>query len=74
MRKHLEGEVLLRVRVGTDGLPLAVEIARSSGHRVLDDAARRTVLAQWRFRPAMRDGLAVQAVGLVPIVFRLSRG
>lgn len=71
LQSRAEGTVLLRVRVGRDGLPQSVEIARSSGHAALDDAARRQVLRHWRFQPAMRDGLAVEAVGMVPIAFRL---
>jgi len=71
LKSRAEGTVLLRVRVGTDGLPVSVAIARSSGHPALDDAARRQVLRHWRFQPALRDGVAVEAVGLVPIAFRL---
>lgn len=74
LRQRAEGVVLLRVRVGRDGLPLAVEVARGSGHAVLDDAARRQVLRHWRFRPALREGRAVEAVGLVPVAFRLAEG
>jgi protein TonB len=33
--------------------------------------AREQVLAHWRFRPAMHGGRAVQAIGLVPVNFRL---
>lgn len=71
LRQRAEGVVLLRVRVGSDGLPLAVDLARSSGHPALDDAARRQVLRHWRFQPAIRDGRAVEAIGLVPVAFRL---
>lgn len=67
----IEGSVLLQVLVAADGRPLEVVIHRSSGHRVLDEAARRQVLRAWRFRPAMQDGRAVQALGLVPVDFRL---
>lgn len=74
LRQRAEGVVLLRVRVGPDGLPVAVEVARGSGHALLDDAARRQVLRHWRFRPALRDGRAVEAVGLVPVAFRLAAG
>jgi protein TonB len=70
-RMHHEGTVLLAVLVGVDGRPLRVDIRESSGHRQLDDAARDQVLARWRFRPAMRDGRAIQAIGLVPVNFRL---
>lgn len=67
----IEGTVMLRVLVGTDGKPLEVAIARSSGNRKLDEAARRFVLRNWTFQPATRDGHAIQASGLVPIDFRL---
>jgi protein TonB len=46
-------------------------VRQGSGHRQLDDAAREQVLAHWRFRPAMRDGRAIQAIGLVPVNFKL---
>lgn len=73
MREGLTGTVLLRVLVDIDGKPLDVRVERSSGHRSLDLAARRQVLARWTFRPAMQDGQAVQAIGLVPIDFALNR-
>ena len=72
VRDGLTGTVTLRVLVGVDGKPVDVQIERSSGHRVLDVAARRQVLAKWRFKPAMQDGQVVQAIGLVPIEFTLN--
>ncbi|MFC3813978.1 energy transducer TonB [Lysobacter sp. GCM10012299] len=73
VREGLMGTVELEILVGIDGRPLEVRVVRSSGHRVLDQAARRAVLAQWRFQPAFRDGQAVQALGRVPIEFKLDR-
>ncbi len=70
----LQGVVLLRVLVGVDGKPVEVSIEKSSGHRVLDREAQRHVLRNWTFRPATRDGHAVQAIGIVPIDFTLDRG
>ena len=67
----LQGTVLLQVLVDVDGRPLRVDIQQSSGHRKLDDAARKFVLKHWTFRPAMRNGQPVQAVGIVPIAFNL---
>jgi protein TonB len=69
----IEGTVVLRVLVGVDGKPLSVEIERSSGHRRLDDAARRQVLRKWSFKPAIRNGQPVQVYGLVPVNFSISR-
>jgi protein TonB len=57
--------VVLRVRVGIDGRPKAVEIAGSSGHPRLDEAALRAV-REARFRPYLEDGRPREA--LVPNV------
>ncbi len=73
IRAGLTGTVELEILVGADGKPLEVRIVRSSGHRLLDQAARKIVLSQWRFDPAMRDGRQVQARGRVPIAFTLER-
>lgn len=70
-RIHSEGTVLLEVLVDVDGRPLQVDVREGSGDGRLDAAARRQVLEHWRFRPAMYNGQAVQAIGLVPINFRL---
>lgn len=71
LRDGVQGTVLLQVLVDVDGRPLQVDVQRSSGDRRLDIAARKQVLMHWRFRPAMKDGHAVQAIGLVPIAFNL---
>ena len=71
MLDGIEGTVLLKVLVDVDGKPLSVEIERSSGNRRLDDAARRQVLRKWMFRPAIRDGQAIQVYGMVPVSFSL---
>ena len=71
LREGQRGTVLLRVLVDTDGKPLQVDVAQSSGHRSLDRAARRHVLARWTFRPAVQDGRPVRAIGLVPVEFAL---
>lgn len=73
LQRQWSGTVLLQVLVDVDGRPLDVRIARSSGHRELDEAARQQVLKRWRFQPATRDGAPVQATGLVPVAFSLGR-
>ncbi|MEA9555105.1 energy transducer TonB [Xanthomonas nasturtii] len=72
LRAGQQGTVLLRVLVGTDGRPAEVSVQTSSGHRALDLAARSQVLRSWRFQPAMQNGQAVQAYGLVPVSFSLN--
>lgn len=65
-----QGVVLLQVDVGADGLPVAVEVARSSGSRELDHAAIEAVQA-WAFEPAVRDGKPAASRVQVPVEFRL---
>lgn len=43
VRRGQEGEVLLRIRIGNGGVPREIRVARSSGARILDEAARRGV-------------------------------
>lgn len=73
LRTRTEGMVMLQVLVDVDGRPLDVQVQSSSGNRSLDDTARKHVLKRWRFKPAMRDGVAIQAYGLVPIDFTIPR-
>jgi protein TonB len=51
IRDGQQGTVLLRVQVDPDGKAASVVIERSSGSRVLDNAARQQVLRHWRFVP-----------------------
>ena len=73
-KRNWQGEVLLRVRVDEAGKPIAVEIEKSSGHRLLDRTARDHVLRRWRFQPALIEGRPVQAWALVPLEFRIEAG
>jgi protein TonB len=70
-RRGEEGRVLLRVKVGTDGSPRAVEIQTTSGFERLDTVARDTV-TRWKFVPARVGDIAVEAWVIVPISFRLT--
>lgn len=71
LRAGVQGTVILKVLVDIDGTPLDVVVQTSSGNRNLDRSALQYVLKRWHFQPAMKDGQAVQAYGLVPIVFSL---
>ena len=71
LRNGVQGTVMLRVLVDVDGSPVSVTVESSSGNRNLDKAALQHVLKTWRFKPAMQNGQAVQAYGLVPIAFSL---
>lgn len=69
-RRGQEGQVFLNVEVLPDGTAGQVEIARSSGFRSLDEAARHAV-ARWRFLPARQNGAPVAARVTVPVRFSL---
>jgi periplasmic protein TonB len=71
-RMGAQGVVLLRVRVQQDGSVAAVELVRSSGSALLDEAATRTVRDSWRFIPARLDGVAIESWVEIPIKFVLA--
>lgn len=73
VRENLTGVVELEILVGVDGKPIEVSIVRSSGHRLLDQAAIRVVKSRWTFQPAMSNGQPIQALGRVPIEFKLQQ-
>lgn len=68
LRRNAGGTVRVRVTVAIDGGVDRLEVAESSGNRHLDRAAMEAV-RRWRFQPAVRDGQAVVADVVVPIVF-----
>jgi protein TonB len=70
-RRHEQGTVRLRVVIGTDGRVKDISVASSSGFDRLDKAALEAV-RRWRFQPQMQAGVAVEAVGTLPIPFRLA--
>jgi periplasmic protein TonB len=70
-RRHEEGTVLLKVAVGADGIPTAVMLERSCGHRLLDDAALDTV-RRWTFEPARAAGVPIASVVIIPVRFAQS--
>lgn len=65
-----QGEVLLRVEIGADGLARQVLLARSSGSGRLDAAAIAAVRAA-RFNPYTEDGVPLVVWAPVPIEFIL---
>lgn len=65
-----QGTVWLAVDVDAAGRVIQVRIKTSSGHRVLDEAARQAVLDRWRFRPR-RDGEPEVRRYLEPVTFQL---
>ncbi|MGQ9367590.1 energy transducer TonB [Azospirillum sp. A39] len=69
-RRGLEGRVVLTVRVSPAGRAESVDVLVSSGHAILDAAARDAARG-WRYRPALDAGIAVAAALEIPVQFRL---
>lgn len=65
-----QGTTVLRVLVQSDGSAGEVQIRKSSGYELLDEAAR-TALRSWRFNPATSDGKAIAEWYQIPIPFTL---
>jgi protein TonB len=65
-----QGQVIVRVMVGADGVPQSAEVRKSSGFERLDQAALATAL-KWRYVPGKRGGVAEAMPVNVPINFVL---
>jgi len=69
-RQGWQGTVLLRVRVLSNGRVDAVELQKSSGHKLLDEEAMSTVRG-WQFTPSKRGDTPIDGWATVPIEFKL---
>lgn len=67
---RIQGTVVLRTIVGTDGR--IKELAVVTGHPILVQAAVNAV-RQWRYRPTVLNGEAVEVVAPVEVHFRLGQ-
>ncbi|MBI2361660.1 MAG: energy transducer TonB [Deltaproteobacteria bacterium] len=70
-RQGLQGAVLLAVLVGQEGKAERIEVKRSSGYAILDEAARSAIRG-WRFHPARDGESALRSWVNIPIIFRLA--
>lgn len=66
----LEGEVLIEVVFGANGQLHVTRVVRGLGHG-LDESALAAA-NMMRFKPAMRNGVAVDSTAVVHVVFRLA--
>lgn len=62
------GQVVVRLRLGTDGRPVDVRVQSTSRHAALDAAALEAVRG-WRFTPATAAGRPVTTTIQVPVTF-----
>ena len=69
-KRGYEGKVVLDVLVDEKGLPAEIKIAESSGHLILDKAAKGAI-ASWKFQPARRGSITLPMRVKVPVLFTL---
>jgi periplasmic protein TonB len=72
LRRHEEGVVLLEVKVTAEGRAASVEIKKSSGFPLLDDAAVAAV-RDYEFEPARIGSLTFASEIEVPVHFKLKQ-
>ena len=70
-RAGMEGNVTLRLTVLADGHVGEVEVAVSSGHGLLDEAAQAWILGHWTYKPALKDGAPVVSHATALVTFSL---
>lgn len=68
LRNGWGGTVILRVRVLASGAPESATVKKSTGKKVLDDAAVNTVM-KWTFVPSKRGSTPIDGWATVPIIF-----
>ncbi|MBN2991931.1 energy transducer TonB [Pseudomonas cedrina subsp. fulgida] len=71
-RQKIEGNVLVRLQVDTQGQVQSANIARSSGNQDLDEAARKAVMGA-SCTPYMESGRAIAVRAVQPVSFRLNQ-
>lgn len=72
-RKGWQGEVLLSFRVTVDGKIDEVRVVRSSGHKLLDEAARTSLARVGNLPDYPMHGGAPRHLQ-IPVIFRLAEG
>jgi len=69
--RGLQGRVILKVQVLLSGKPGTISVEKTSGHKILDDDAIKTVRG-WSFEPARRGQTPIDGWVSVPLNYKLS--
>lgn len=68
--KGIEGEVVLKAKIDSNGKAISLELIKSSGSQMLDQSALKTV-SNWNFIPAKVNNKPIIASVIIPIVFKI---
>lgn len=74
IRQKLSGNLLLDVAINPDGSLHSIRLVRSSGHRILDEAAERIVRLAAPYPPLTKDILEDTEVLHIPRVWQFKSG
>lgn len=69
-KRAQQGKVLVSIFIGENGAAYDAKVVESSGHKLLDDAALKTAM-EWRFMPAIQNGVPIKSVNNQSFVFSL---
>ena len=69
-KKGWQGSLTLEVSVNKLGIVEEVEINKSSGYSILDNTSKKTI-KEWKFRPAVKNGVITNDKLYIPIRFVL---
>jgi len=69
--RKMEGQVVMQVTVEADGSIGNIQIKQSSGHRLLDRSAMKTIRRKWKFTPSRQGTDTHRSVIEVEIRFSL---
>ncbi len=72
-KRNWQGKVLLSLRVNTNGEIDKVELKHSSGYRILDDAALRSLLSV-KTLPRIASWLSTDIYLNLPVIYQLTEG
>ncbi|MGH8155106.1 MAG: energy transducer TonB, partial [Rhodanobacteraceae bacterium] len=70
IRQGQQGTVILDVTINAQGEVIDVKVEKSSGYRVLDQAAVAAA-RKWRFNPGIQNGKPSGGVVRIPVNFNL---
>jgi protein TonB len=71
VRLSEEGRVMLHLTISEEGRVASASVTQSSGFTDLDQSAIAWVLAHWKYKPAIRGGVAVASATDAAVVFSL---
>ena len=69
-KEMISGEVILRIKVRTDGTTEVLDVVEPVLH--LTETAKENA-RRWRWKPAEKDGEPIEANGIITVTFDISK-